>query len=86
MDLCSFLKGDTKNQNPVVKSFLKVIRSVVADAVKPCPYHGSFSLTNISADAKVLNWLPRGSVRFVFRMWNDKDANIIKLALIVLLA
>ena len=84
MELCSFLQGITKTQSPIVKSLLKIIKSMFADVIRPCPYHGLISLMNVSVDAKVLNWLPRGTVRFTFKMSNEDDPNIAKLSAIIL--
>jgi hypothetical protein len=78
------LQDMSKNQSPLIKSFLKIFKTIASDALKPCPYSGLVSIVNIAADSKMLSWVPKGTIKAVIRSYNKEDENILRLTAVIL--
>ncbi|KAL7013619.1 hypothetical protein ACKWTF_015491 [Chironomus riparius] len=83
IELCSLLEDVTKNKSPIITSILKVLSNVASEVIKPCPYVGRSTLLNINADSKMLDWVPKGVVRFSLRTSTDSKKYIFKLDVLI---
>lgn len=84
IEMCTLLQDISKNQSPLIKSFLKIFKTIAADAVKPCPYSGIVSVLNVAADSKMLSWVPKGTIRAVVKAYNKDDENIMRITTVIL--
>ncbi|KAG5668572.1 hypothetical protein PVAND_016509 [Polypedilum vanderplanki] len=82
IDWCKNIKQKNSNSSPLNKIILDVAKEQAPEFVRPCPWSGYYSFSNLTINRKVVMVFPAGIYRFILKAFNNEDKRLLKVSVL----